>query len=59
MTQKCFKSVYGSLDYHSLQLDIHLLSLWSLHWKLCFNEQKCVSIHFPPEAMDVNNTYYT
>jgi len=37
----CFKSVYGSLDSHSLQLDIHRLSLWSI---LIFNERKCVSI---------------
>ena len=46
---KCIKSVFGSLDSHSLQLDIHWLSLWSIlifqRTEVCFN----------PKVVDVIN----
>ena len=56
---KCFKAVHSSLDSHSLQLDLHRLSLWSQRWKLYFNEQKCVSIRFcPGSPASITHAYY-
>ena len=56
---KCYKTIYGSLDSHSLQLDINQLSLWSHHWNLLFNEQKCVLMRFSLKSPAlVNHTYY-
>ena len=56
---KCFKSVHSSLDSYSLQQDIHRLSVWSRHWTLNFNEQKCVVVSFSPKSpAAINNTYF-
>ena len=43
---KCLLPVKTFSDCLSLQRDLHNLSLWSLNWKLNFNESKCVLLRF-------------
>ena len=43
---KCLLPVKTFSDCLSLQRDLHNLSLWSLNWKLNFNESKCALLRF-------------
>ena len=43
---KCLNTIRSLTDTYSLQYDLDNVSLWSLRWKLFFNENKFVHIRF-------------
>ena len=43
---KCVKRNNHCEDSYALQQDLHNLASWSEHWKLHFNESKCVLLRF-------------
>ena len=55
---KCFNMVYSPSDSLVLQQDLTSLFNWSNHWKLSFNELKCILIRFSASHPAVNVSYF-
>jgi len=56
---KCYRSIHNPLDSHSLQLDLHLLTIWS-HKSHLYFKYKCNSIRFRPNPCSpAGNSYST
>ena len=51
---KCFNMVHSPSDSLVLQQDLTSLFNWSNHWKLSFNELKCILICFSASCPAVN-----
>ena len=55
---KCFTMVHSPSDSLVLQQDLTSLFNWSNHWKLSFNELKCMLIRFSASHPAVNISYF-
>ena len=55
---KCFNMVRSPFDSLVLQQDLTSLFNWSNHWKLSYNELKCILIHFSASCPAVNVSYF-
>ena len=54
---KCLNTISSPTDIQDLQNDLNNVSLWSLRWKLFFNENKFVHIHFCSTISNNTTTY--
>ena len=55
---KCFNMVCSPSDSLVLKQDLTSLFNWSKHWKLSFNELKCILIRFSASCPAVNVSYF-
>ena len=55
---KCFNMVRSPSNSLVLQQDLTSLFNWSNHWKLSFNELKCILIRFSANHPAVNVSYF-
>ena len=54
---KCLNTISSPTDIQDLQNDLNNVSLWSLRWKLFFNENKFVHIRFCSTISNNTTTY--
>ena len=55
---KCFNMVLSPSDSLVLQQDLTSLFNWSNHWRLSFNELKCILIRFSASCPAINISYF-
>ena len=55
---KCFNMVRSPSDSLVLQQDLTSLFNWSNHWKLSFNELKCILVRFSASCPAINVSYF-
>ena len=54
---KCLNTISSPTDIQDLQNDLNNVSLWSLRWKIFFNENKFVHIRFCSAISNNTATY--